>query len=144
MSVSSGRSLERYVDKIIEWSGTWPDDLRTACEMTFDRLENGSSLCWHDFENDYSSVREHAFEIKWNTLKQELKETIAALIEGVKIDRSRVFLVKELERLGYVADESRGYTVLSGAFARYAAKKSGIKVSNQKKSWFKKLFGKFQ
>lgn len=145
-SAAAGCSLESYVDYIIEWAGTVPDDLMCACELIFDRMEDSKRLLTNaeknEFENEYLSIREPIFSKRWAALGTELQDVLILIISGKTIPKSRKYLVTELERKGYAGKETERYSVLSHAFARYIASVSGIKISrtSQAGGWLKRLF----
>jgi serine/threonine-protein kinase len=143
-SAAAGRPLAPHGDRIIAWTGTAPDDLRAGCRMVFDMLGERDRLGqkdWEAFEAGYLAEREPVFQERWDRMGPEFQETYVTLIGGKKVDRSRRYVVTELERRGYVGREADGSPIMSLAFASYAASVSGGNVPGSSKTggWFRKF-----
>ena len=114
--------------------------------MLFDRLGNPEPMDdggWESFKADFLSAMRPTYEKRWRALGTDARELLPFIISGKKIQRSRQYVIRDLERKGYVGKESEGYPLKPEAFARYAESVccDTAVPGKGKIKWFKRLFG---
>jgi hypothetical protein len=117
-----GKSLTGYTDFILDIAGFYPFFIQMACAAVYEKMKDGAlnqrqitDLAKEDFLDE---AKVH-FQQIWETIDNDQKEVILDLCENKKIPPSRTYLIKTLEKSGYVKEGRKKPEVFSSLFGEY-------------------------
>jgi serine/threonine protein kinase/AAA+ ATPase superfamily predicted ATPase len=127
-------TLQPYVDFIIDIAGYYPFFIQIACAALFEQLKD-KNLKLHSLQDavkeDFLDEAKVHFQQIWETASDEQREVVLLLCQAKKIPPSQLYILKILEKEGYIKPGKSKPEVFSSLFKeyilnRYAAKsKSG-------------------
>ena len=122
-SKAAGYPLEPVADTILAMAGYFPFFIQIACSAFFEHaLDYSGSI------RDISLSEIHAlfveevsghFEYIWGHFSEDQQEVLLQLAEGKRPPKSQQYLLKELQKQGYVLGEGRKQRLFSSLFGKY-------------------------
>ena len=131
-------STTSYIDFILDIAGYYPFFIQIACSSLFEHLKSkyltGKSLMDRVKEDFVDEAKVH-FQQIWETIDEDQKEVILMLSYGKKIPPSQEYLIKNLEKSGYVKFGKKRPEVFSSLFRDYIVNRYGSKSKSRLFSW---------
>ena len=120
--------LQPHVDLILDIAGFYPFFIQIACAALFEHVKNGETFNKAIIElvkEDFLDEAKVHFQQIWETANADEKEVILTLCSGKKIQPSQEYLVKILEKAGYVKPGKKRPEVFSSLFREYILNRYG-------------------
>ena len=117
-----GHSLSDYIDFILDIAGYYPFFIQMACAALFEKIKDGTTNQRQLLEmvrEDFLDEAKVHFQQIWETVDDDQKEVILDLCENKKIPPSKTYLVKSLEKAGYVKSGKKKPEIFSSMFSEY-------------------------
>ncbi len=117
-----GQDLSAYFDFIIDIAGYYPFFIQMACAALYEKLKEGGlprQLLLEAVKEDFTDEAKVHFQQIWETADTDQKEVILDLCEFRKIPPSKEYLVKALEKAGYVKQGKKRPEIFSSLFRDY-------------------------
>ena len=131
-------NLQPYVELILDIAGYYPFFIQIACAAIFEHLKSkeitGKTLTDLVKEDVLDEAKVH-FQQIWDTVDKDQKEVILALCNGKKIPDSQQYLVKNLEKEGYVKQGKKRPEVFSSLFKEYILNHYGSESKSRSFIW---------
>jgi class 3 adenylate cyclase/AAA+ ATPase superfamily predicted ATPase len=131
-------SLQPYIDLIIDIAGYYPFFIQIACAALFEILKNstlGNKALEDTIKDEYIDEAKVHFQQIWESADQDQKEIILALCSGKKVQPNQEYLIKVLEKQGYVKPGKKRPEIFSSIFAEYIFNRYGSSVKSKNPIW---------
>ena len=118
-SAAAGRPLVPYADTLLQWAGTHPYFLQVACAVLFE-WHNGQGVSHQDMTRaaiEFADETEDHFQYTWQHLKAEERSVLRSLATGVPVPDTQHYLLRNLERRGYIVSWAGLPRIFSTIFA---------------------------
>jgi serine/threonine protein kinase len=129
--------LQSYVDFIIDIAGFYPFFIQIACASLFEQVKNGitdNKAIFETVKDDFFDEAKVHFQQVWETANVDEREVLLAISAGKKIQPSQEYLIKILEKEGYVKAGKKRSEIFSSLFAEYILDRFG--TSSKSRSFF--------
>ena len=115
-------NLQPYADFILDIAGFYPFFIQIGCAALFEHIKNGEAIQKTIIEavkEDFIDEAKVHFQQIWESANVDEREVILALCSGKKILPSQEYIVKTLEKEGYVKPGKKRAEVFSSLFKEY-------------------------
>jgi serine/threonine protein kinase len=130
--------LQKYVDFILDIAGFYPFFIQIACASLFEHVKDGKTenkVLIDAVEEDFLDEAKVHFQQIWETANVDEREVLLSLSAGKKIQPSQEYLVKVLEKEGYVKQGKKRPEVFSSLFAEYILDRYGSGSKSRSFLW---------
>jgi hypothetical protein len=120
--------LQPYVDFIIDIAGYYPFFIQISCSALFEHVKNGvtdNKNLMEMVKDDFLDEAKVHFQQIWETANVDEREVLLALSAGKKIQPSQEYLIKILEKEGYVKAGKKRPEIFSSLFGEYILDRFG-------------------
>ena len=136
-----GVSMSQYVPMIQDMGGFYPFFVQMVCAVFFEHIKEGQSIDKKDFENIREEIFDEAkvhFQQIWDICDEDQREVLLHLSAGSEIPSSKEFILKNLQKAGYVKQQNKKSEVFSSLFSDFLIDKYGTQkgISRKKKFLF--------
>jgi len=131
-------NLQPYVDFLLDIAGFYPFFIQIACAALFEHVKNGKTINKNISEvikEDFMDEAKVHFQQIWETSTVDEREVILALCAGKKILPSQEYIVKILEKAGYVKQGKKRAEVFSSLFKDYILNRFGKSSKSRSFIW---------
>jgi AAA+ ATPase superfamily predicted ATPase len=130
--------LQSYVDFIIDIAGFYPFFIQIACASLFEYVKDGkldSKAMIEAVKEDFLDEAKVHFQQIWETANVDEREVLLTLAVGKKIQHSQEYLVKILEKEGYVKPGKKKPEIFSSLFGEYILNRYGSSSKSRSFIW---------
>jgi serine/threonine-protein kinase len=131
-------SLSPYMDFILDIAGFYPFFIQIACAALFEQLKNGAH---HDksflekVKDDFLDEAKVHFQQIWTTADEDQRHVFLNLCRGQKIQPAQKYLLKILEKEGYVKPGKKHPEIFSSLFKEYILNRFGTTRKSSSRIW---------
>ncbi|MEK7395368.1 MAG: SpoIIE family protein phosphatase [Candidatus Poribacteria bacterium] len=122
-SKSAGLSLDPFVDDVISMSGYFPFFIQIACSAFFEYIQendgNYKSVSLPDIHKIFLDEATDHFDYMWEHCPEDQKKVLIQIAEGKIPHESQQYIVKELQKHGYIIDKDDRQILFSELFREY-------------------------
>jgi hypothetical protein len=126
------------VDFIIDIAGFYPFFIQIACASLFEQVKNGvtdNKSLLELVKDDFLDEAKVHFQQIWETANVDEREVLLALSSAKKILPSQEYLIKILEKEGYVKPGKKKPEVFSSLFGEYILNRYGSSSKSRSFLW---------
>jgi serine/threonine protein kinase len=130
--------LQPYVNFILDIAGFYPFFIQIACAALFEHVKDGkaeNNVLMEAVKEDFIDEAKVHFQQIWETANVDEREVMLALSSGKKIQPSQDYLVKILEKEGYVKPGKKRPVVFSSLFEEYILNRYGSGSKSRSFIW---------
>jgi serine/threonine protein kinase/AAA+ ATPase superfamily predicted ATPase len=127
-----------YIDFIIDIAGYYPFFIQMACAALFEHLKNNdlrNNALQEAVKEDFLDEAKVHFQQIWESSGEYQKEVILLLCQGKKIPPSQSYLLKNLEKEGYVKTGKKKPEIFSSLFREYILSRYAVKSKSGSFFW---------
>jgi class 3 adenylate cyclase/AAA+ ATPase superfamily predicted ATPase len=130
--------LQPYVDFIIDIAGFYPFFIQIACASLFEQVKNGvtdNKSLLEIVKDDFLDEAKVHFQQIWETANVDEREVLLAFSSAKKIQTSQEYLIKILEKEGYIKPGKKKPEVFSSLFGEYILNRYGSTTKSRSFLW---------
>jgi serine/threonine-protein kinase len=130
--------LQPFVDFVIDIAGFYPFFIQIACASLFEHVKNGPAdirSISEAVKDDFLDEAKVHFQQIWETASVDEREVLLALAAGKKIQPSQEYLIKILEKEGYVKPGKKRAEIFSSLFGEYILNRFGATTRSRSFLW---------
>jgi len=135
----TGQTLTNHIDFIIDIAGYYPFFIQMACASLYEKEKEGhmnQRQLMEAVKEDFLDEAKVHFQQIWETSDSDQKEVILDLCENKKIPPSRNYIVKTLEKAGYVKAGKKKPELFSSLFGDYIINRFAASSGRKTQSLF--------
>lgn len=120
-SAAAGCALAPYVSEVLAWAGTHPYFIQIACAALFDQHDGVqiTDAGLAEARREFFEQAEDQFEYIWHRLSDDERMVLRSLAAGWAVPPQKAFVLRSLERRGYVEERNGQRVVFSAVFAEH-------------------------
>ncbi len=120
-SAAAGRALAPYASEVLAWAGTHPYFVQIACAALFDQHDGVriTDAGLAEARREFFDQAEDQFEYTWQRLNDDERMVLRSLAAGQAVPPPKAFVLRSLERRGYVEERNGQRVVFSAVFAEH-------------------------
>jgi len=131
-------SLSPYTDFILDIAGFYPFFIQIACAALYEQLKNGAH---HDksflekVKDDFLDEARVHFQQIWTMADDDQREVFLNVSNGKKIQTAQEYLLKILEKEGYIKPGKKHPEIFSSLFKEYILNRFGTDHKSSSRIW---------
>ena len=131
-------SLSAYVDFVLDVAGFYPFFIQMACAALYEQIKKGeqhSRSFLEKVKDDFLDEAKVHFQQIWATADEEQREVFLNLSQGKKVRPEQEYLLKILEKEGYLKPGKKRPEIFSSLFKSYIVNRFGTEHKSSSRIW---------
>jgi len=130
--------LSAYVDFVLDVAGFYPFFIQMACAALYEQIKKGeqhSRSFLEKVKDDFLDEAKVHFQQIWATADEEQREVFLNLSQGKKVRPEQEYLLKILEKEGYLKPGKKRPEIFSSLFKSYIVNRFGTEHKSSSRIW---------
>ena len=142
-SKAAGYPLASVADTILSMAGYFPFFIQIACsaffEYALDEVVSTQDVSLPEIYEIFMEEASAHFEYIWDYLSADQQQVLLQLAEGNHPPKSQQYLVKDLQKHGYVLEEEKQQRLFSNLFGEYILERASFETPLEASEYIERI-----